>query len=37
MDRFERASGPQWPAVVMTTTRYIERISAAATREDGIP
>jgi hypothetical protein len=28
---------PQWPAVVMTTTRYIERISAAATREDGIP
>jgi hypothetical protein len=27
---------PQWPAVVITTTRYIERISAAVTREDGI-
>jgi hypothetical protein len=27
----------QLPAVVMTTTRYIERISAAATREDDAP
>jgi hypothetical protein len=28
---------PQLPAVVVTTTRYIERISAAATREDDVP